>query len=83
MPIKVTYLTDKQVKQAKPKDKQHKLYDVEGLQLRINTNSTKTWLFEFRHPFTKKRQTMNFGPYPEISLAKVRKHRAEARELLS
>ncbi len=46
-------LTDTQIKQAKPKDKIYNLADGEGLALRIKPNGTKSWLFDYYHPFTK------------------------------
>lgn len=83
MPKKVVPLNDKQIKQAKAKEKQYKLSDGDGLQLRVKPNGTKTWLFDYYHPFTKKRLSMSFGSYPEVSLVQARKLRVEAREQLT
>ncbi|WNC70917.1 integrase domain-containing protein [Thalassotalea psychrophila] len=79
----VTPLTNTQVKQAKPKDKQYKLSDGSGLQLRIKPSGAKSWLFDYVKPVTKKRSSMGFGTYPEVTLADARKKRAQARELLA
>ena len=78
-----TPLTDKQIKQAKPKDKEYNLADGNGLQLRIKPNSSKFWLFNYYRPYTKKRANLGFGIYPDVSLARARELRTEARELLA
>jgi integrase len=80
---KVTPLTNTEVKQATPKDKAYKLSDGGGLQLRIRPNGTKTWLLDYLKPYTKKRTSLSFGSYPEISLADARKNRQSAKDLLA
>lgn len=80
---RTTTLTNTEVKQAKPKDKVYKLSDGGGLQLRVKTNGTKSWLLDYFKPFTKKRTSLGLGAYPEISLAEARKKRVAARELLA
>jgi len=80
---KTNPLTNTEVKQAKPKEKIYKLADGDGLQLRIMPNGSKKWLLDFRDPYTKKRTSMSFGPYPAISLADARKLRLSAKELLA
>ena len=79
----VTPLTNTQVKQAKSKEKLYKLSDGGGLQLRIKTTGAKSWLFDYFKPITKKRSSMGFGTYPEVSLAQARKKRDEAKALLA
>ncbi|WP_077340022.1 integrase domain-containing protein [Pseudocolwellia agarivorans] len=80
---KVTPLTNTEVKQAKPKDTAYKLSDGSGLQLRVRPNGTKTWLLDYLKPFTKKRTSLSFGSYPDISLADARKMRQESKDLLA
>ena len=80
---KTNPLTNTEVKQAKPKEKIYKLSDGDGLQLRVMPNGSKKWLLDFRDPYTKKRTSMSFGPYPAISLAEARKLRTAAKELLA
>ena len=80
---RTTTLTNTEVKQAKPKDKVYKLSDGAGLQLRVKTNGTKSWLLDYFKPFTKKRTSLGLGAYPEVSLAEARKKRVAARELLA
>ena len=76
-------LTNTEVKQAKPKEKVYTLSDGGGLQLRIKPNGSKLWLLDYKRPYTKKRTSLSFGSYPEISIAEARKKRTEARELLA
>jgi len=80
---KVTPLSDTAVNQAKSRDKDYELSDGDGLMLRVRTSGTKVWLFKYHKPYTKKRTNLSFGGYPELSLAKARKKRTEARELLA
>ncbi|MFQ3194722.1 MAG: integrase [Colwellia sp.] len=83
MAIRTTPLTNTEVKQAKVKDKQYKLSDGDGLQLRVMPNGSKQWLLDYIKPISKKRTSMTFGKYPEVSLAAARKKRVAARELLA
>ena len=77
-------LTNTQVKQAKPKEgKEYSLSDGQGLGLRIKSTGSKAWIFNYYHPFTKKRLNMSFGLYPEVSLAEAREQRDRARALVS
>jgi len=79
----VVPLNNTQVQQVKPKDKLYKIADGGGLQLRVKPRGAKSWLFDYFKPITKKRSSMGFGTYPEVSLAQARKKRDDARELLA
>lgn len=61
-------LTNTEVKQAKPKEKIYKLGDGDGLQLRVKPSGSKTWLFDYVKPHSKKRSSIGLGSYPAISL---------------
>jgi len=76
-------LTNTEVKQAKPRDKEYNLSDGGGLMLRVKPTGSKFWLFNYYRPYTKKRTNFSFGIYPDISLADARKKRDEARSLLA
>jgi len=76
-------LTNTEIKQAKPKDKEYNLADGDGLSLRIKTTGSKLWLFNYYRPITKKRANIGFGSYPDLSLSGARELRKEARELLA
>ena len=76
-------LTNTQVKNAKPKDKEYSLADGGGLALRIKSNGSRLWIFNYSRPFTKNRANMSFGMYPSLSLADARKAAEAARQLLA
>jgi integrase len=74
-------LTDtfvRQVKQTKPGGDKHS--DGHGMYLLVNA-AGKYWRFDYR--FLGKRKTLALGVYPDVSLAKARARRQEARELLA
>ncbi|NAW58992.1 MULTISPECIES: integrase domain-containing protein [unclassified Vibrio] len=78
-----TRLTDKDIKSAKPKDKEYNLFDGDGLRLRIKPNGSKQWIFNYYKPITGKRANLSLGRYPDLSLANARKNSMAARELLA
>lgn len=83
MPKLTKPLTNTEVKQARPRDKVYTLSDGEGLQLRVKPNGSKLWLLDYRRPYTKKRTSLSFGSYPDLTIAEARKKRTEARALLA
>ncbi len=76
-------LSELKVKSAKPAEKDYVLYDGGGLQMRVRSNGSKLWNFNYRHPVTKKRINMGLGTFPEVSLAQARKGSIAAREILA
>lgn len=74
-------LTDVKVRNAKPGDKQQKLYDYDGMYLLVTTNGGKCWRLKYR--YSGKEKVLALGTYPEISLAEAREKRDAARKLLS
>ncbi len=78
-----TRLTDKEIKSAKPSDKESNLFDGDGLRLRIKPNGSKHWIFNYYRPISRKRANLSFGKYPDLSLANARKMTLEANELLA
>ncbi|PKI01909.1 integrase domain-containing protein [Glaciecola sp. 33A] len=76
-------LTNTEVSQAKLKDKEYNLSDGGGLALRVKPNGTKTWLFNYYHPYTNKRSNISFGTFPIVSLKQARDSRDGSRVLLS
>ncbi len=73
-------LTDTAVRKAKGKDKPYKLFDGHGLFLLVNPNGRKGWRLKYR--INGKEKLISLGPYPEVSLAKAREKRTDARKLL-
>uniref|UniRef100_UPI0040474FC7 tyrosine-type recombinase/integrase n=1 Tax=Aliarcobacter sp. TaxID=2321116 RepID=UPI0040474FC7 len=74
-------LSDTEIKTSKPKDKDYKLSDGQGLYIVIKTNGTKMWRFDYK--FNDKRKSMSFGTYPNISLKEAREKREETKSLLN
>lgn len=72
---------DTVIRNAKPKDKDYKISDGQGLYLVIKKTGSKTWRFDFT--YGGKRQSMSFGKYPTITLKEAREKREESKEQLS
>ncbi len=83
MAKKVAPLTNTEVKQAKPRDKDYTLSDGDGLQLRVKTNGSKLWVLKYSHPINKKRTNISYGKYPDVSLADARRRRGDDKKLLA
>jgi integrase len=74
-------LTDTFVKHVKPvKPAGDKYADGDGMYLLVKP-AGKYWRMDYR--YLGKRKTLALGVYPEVSLAKARKRRETARELLA
>ena len=83
MPRVTQALNPTEVYNAKPKDKEYSLADGKGLSLRVKTNGTKLWIFNYFRPHTKKRANISFGCYPVVTLSEAREERRKALILLS
>ncbi|WP_444925833.1 Arm DNA-binding domain-containing protein [Microbulbifer sp. TRSA002] len=70
-------LTDTQIKQAKPSDKDQWLTDGQGLRLLIKPTGSKYWRLKYR--FQGKQKTLALGVYPSVSLKQARQKVAEAK----
>lgn len=81
MPKRIMPLTDLQIKNAKPTEKNYKLSDGGGLYLLITPTGGKLWRYNYR--FDGKEKTLFLKTYPEKSLNSARKDREEARQLLT
>ena len=74
-------LTDTAIRNAKPTVKPVRLFDGEGLYLELSPAGGKLWRLKYRFDGREKR--LGLGIYPATSLAKARKGRDAARELLA
>ena len=89
MPKIIVNLTDTQIRSAVNSHKklstkvQIKLADGKGLFFIIDKNGNSYWRWDYARPITKKRNSISFGTYPEVSLLNARAKRAECRELLT
>ncbi len=73
-------LTDIEIRNAKPREKEYKITDEKGLSLLIKPNGSKLWRYRYR--FAGKERMQALGAYPEISLKDARNKRDEGRRLL-
>ena len=64
-------LTVMQIKSAKPKDREYKIWDGLGLFLLVKPSGSKLWRRKYR--FEGKEKLRSFGPFPIVSLEQVRK----------
>jgi hypothetical protein len=74
-------LTETAIRKAKAPAKPTKLSDGRGLYLLCAPSGGKWWRFKYR--FDGKEKLLSFGTYPEVSLAKAREDREEARRQLA
>lgn len=74
-------LTDVKVRNAKPGEKQIKLFDGDGLFLLVTPAGGKWWRFKYR--FGGKEKLLALGTYPEVTLADARQRRDDARKLVA
>ena len=73
-------LTQAEVLRAKPREKQYKLSDGNGLTLLVMPNGSKLW--RFRYHFHNVEKMLSLGSYPEVSLVDAREKRDDARKSL-
>lgn len=74
-------LSDLKIKQAKPRDKDYKLYDAEGLFLQVSPAGGKLWKYKYR--FDGRERKLSLGAYPVVSLLEAREARLAAQKLLA
>src|SRR3974390_957828 len=74
-------LTNTQINQAKPRERDYKLTDYEGLFLLVCARGTKLWRFGYR--LRGKQKSVSCGSYPTVSLTGAREKRDAARKLLA
>lgn len=74
-------LNDKAVSAAKPRDKDYKLADGDGLFLLVKSNGSKLWRLKYR--VGGKEKLLSFGQYPTVSLKDARESTQEARKLMT
>ncbi|MDR1460466.1 MAG: Arm DNA-binding domain-containing protein [Campylobacteraceae bacterium] len=81
MPKIAKPLTDTQIKNAKTKNKNYKLFDGGGMFLLIKISGKKYW--RLNYTYNGKQQTMSLGIYPQTSLQEARIKRDEYKKILS
>jgi hypothetical protein len=74
-------LSDARIRAAKPKDKPYKLFDSQGLYLKVSTSGARLWRFKYR--LHGREKLLALGQYPDVPLARARQKRDEARRLVA
>ena len=75
-------LTDAQIRNARPSDKDRKLYDGRNLYVIIKARTgSRLWRFDYR--LEGKRRTLSMGKYPDVGIKLARERREEARQLVA
>ncbi|QKL94325.1 integrase arm-type DNA-binding domain-containing protein (plasmid) [Ralstonia solanacearum] len=74
-------LTDVAIRNAKPTDKQQKLFDGGGLFLLVKPTGGKRWVLKYR--FAGREKSLALGTYPAVTLTEARKRRDEAKDKLA
>ncbi len=74
-------LTNIEIKNAQPRDKEFVMSDGAGLVILIKPGGAKLW--RYRYSMNGKKQKLSLGSYPEISLAQARVRAADARAKLA
>lgn len=74
-------LTHAKIKAAQPQERPYKLSDSGGLFLHVKPNGGKYWRMKYR--FAGKEKLLSIGVYPNVTLAKARAQRDEAKGLLA
>ena len=74
-------LTATQIKTAKAKEKDYKLFDGGGLFLLVTKNGGKRWRLKYR--FNNKEKVIALGTYPSLSLKDARAKREEYKSLIA
>jgi integrase len=81
MPKKVSVsLSDVKIKNSKPREKDYKLFDGDGLFLLVTSTGGKLWRLKYR--FDGKEKTLALGKYPVVTLMAARERRMEAKRKL-
>jgi len=68
MPKRIPPLSDNQIKNAKPKERDYKLNDGFGLYVLITRTGGKLWRFNYR--LHDKNKTLSMGAYPAPFIGK-------------
>lgn len=63
-------LTDLSIRGARPRDRDYKLGDQNGLYLLVRRNGSRLWRLKYR--FERREKLLALGKYPEISLKEAR-----------
>lgn len=73
-------LTDRAIRNARPREKRYKLFDGGGLYLEVYPAGGKYWRLKYR--LVGKEKRLSLGVYPEVTIAEAREAAGDARKLI-
>ena len=74
-------LSDVLIRGLKPRERIYNLSDGDGLVIKVSTTGARSWRLRYR--FNGKQKELSFGMYPDVSLARARELRSEARSVIA
>lgn len=74
-------LNDLRIRQSKPRDRDYKLADYNGLHLLVRPTGSKLWRLSYR--FGGKQKLLALGAYPTVTLVEAREARDANRKLIA
>ena len=74
-------LSDVMLRGLKPRDRIYNRSDGDGLVIKVSTTGARSWRLRYR--FNGKQKELSLGMYPDVSLARARELRSEARSILA
>jgi len=74
-------LNDLRIRQSKPRDRDYKLADYNGLHLLVRPTGSKLWRLSFR--YAGKQKLLALGAYPTVTLVEAREARDANRKLIA
>lgn len=74
-------LTDTRIRNLKAGEKAYKVADGGGLYIHVAETGAKLWRMRYR--FEGKEKLLSFGAYPDLTLARAREKRQDAKRLLA
>lgn len=77
-PMETSMLTDTQVKNLKPKDKEYKVLDRDGLYIYVTIAGSKKW--RYRYKVNGKPTSKTLGTYPNMSIKEAREERDKYKD---
>ncbi len=77
--MEIRRLTDREVKNATPREKDYRLNDGAGLYLVVTTSGGKLWRWSYE--FNGKEKLLSYGPYPAVSISQARELHEKAQAL--
>ncbi|MDI6812602.1 MAG: tyrosine-type recombinase/integrase [Deltaproteobacteria bacterium] len=76
-------LTDRQIKNLKPRLDRYEVFEDRGFGIRVAPTGRKTFIYLYRMPGEPKKRRLTIGTYPKMTLAEAHRKYAEAKEMVA